>query len=65
MIPQNSFIKDLIKLDKNNYVDSIDCKTNVAGIFVAGDLRTKPYRQVTTAVNDGTIAANLVLEYLK
>ena len=65
MIPQNNFIKDLIKLDKNNYVDSIDCKTNIDGIFVAGDLRTKPYRQVTTAVNDGTIAANLVLEYLK
>lgn len=65
MIPQNNFVKDLIKLDKNNYVDSIDCKTNIDGIFVAGDLRTKPYRQVTTAVNDGTIAANLALEYLK
>ena len=65
MVPQNSFVKDLIKLDKYNYVDSIDCKTNIPGIFVAGDLRTKPFRQVTTAVNDGTIAANLVIDYLK
>ena len=65
MVPQNSFVKDLIKLDKYNYVDSIDCKTNIEGVFVAGDLRTKPYRQVTTAVNDGTIAANLVIDYLK
>lgn len=65
MVPQNSFVKDLINLDKYNYVDSIDCKTNIPGIFVAGDLRTKPYRQVTTAVNDGTIAANLVIDYLK
>lgn len=65
MVPQNSFVKDLISLDKYNYVDSIDCKTNIPGIFVAGDLRTKPYRQVTTAVNDGTIAANLVIDYLK
>ena len=65
MVPQNNFVKDLIKLDKYNYVDSIDCKTNIEGIFVAGDLRTKPYRQVTTAVNDGTIAANLVIDYLK
>ncbi len=65
MVPQNSFVKDLISLDKYNYVDSIDCKTNIPGIFVAGDLRTKPYRQVTTAVNDGTIAANLVIDFLK
>ena len=65
MVPQNSFVKDLIKLDKYNYVDSIDCKTNIEGVFVAGDLRTKPFRQVTTAVNDGTIAANLVIDYLK
>lgn len=65
MVPQNSFVKELIKLDKYNYVDSIDCKTNIPGIFVAGDLRTKPFRQVTTAVNDGTIAANLVIDYLK
>ena len=65
MVPQNNFVKDLIKLDKYNYVDSNDCKTNIDGVFVAGDLRTKPYRQVTTAVNDGTIAANLVIDYLK
>ena len=65
MIPQNNFVKDLINLDKYNYVDSVDCKTNIEGIFVAGDLRTKPYRQVTTAVSDGTIAANLVIDYLK
>ena len=65
MVPQNSFVKDLVKLDKYNYIDSVDCKTNIKGIFVAGDLRTKPYRQVTTAVNDGTIAANLVIDYLK
>ena len=65
MVPQNNFVKDLIKLDIYNYVDSIDCKTNIPGISVAGDLRTKPYRQVTTAVNDGTIAANLVIDFLK
>lgn len=65
LIPQNDFIKDLITLDERNYVLSGDCKTNIEGIFVAGDLRTKRYRQVTTAVSDGTIAANLALEYMK
>lgn len=31
--------------------------TNLAGVFAAGDLREKRYRQITTAVSDGTIAA--------
>jgi len=39
--------------------------TNVNGVFVAGDSRKKKYRQVTTAVADGTIAALSVIEYLQ
>lgn len=39
-------------------------KTNLPGIFVAGDNRAKRYRQITTAVADGTIAALSTLEYL-
>lgn len=39
-------------------------KTNLNGVFVAGDSRAKRYRQVTTATADGTIAALSVLEYL-
>ena len=39
-------------------------KTNLQGIFVAGDNRAKRYRQITTAVADGTIAALSALEYL-
>jgi len=38
--------------------------TNVAGVFAAGDARQKRYRQITTAVSDGTIAALSALEYL-
>lgn len=38
--------------------------TNLKGVFVAGDSRAKRYRQVTTAVADGTIAALSVLKYL-
>ena len=33
-----------------------DCRTNVPGIYVAGDVRTKPLRQVITAVSDGAVA---------
>jgi len=39
--------------------------TNVAGVFAAGDVREKRYRQITTAVADGTIAALAALEFLQ
>lgn len=64
MVPNVSFINNNVKLDDRNYIVSDECKTNINGIFVAGDVRNKIYRQVTTAVNDGTICANLVIEYL-
>lgn len=64
LIPQNEIFKELINLDNNNYIISNDCNTNTEGIFVAGDSRTKSYRQLTTAVNDGTISANLAIAYL-
>ncbi len=35
-------------------------ETNIPGIFVAGDVRSKQYRQITTAVSDGTMAAMAV-----
>ena len=31
-------------------------KTNIKGVFAAGDVREKEFRQITTAVADGTIA---------
>jgi thioredoxin reductase (NADPH) len=34
-----------------------DMKTNLDGVYAAGDVRSKKYRQITTAVADGTIAA--------
>lgn len=63
--PQNDFVKDLIKLNDFNYIDSIDCNTNIKGIYVAGDARSKLFRQVTTAVSDGSVSALLAIEYLK
>lgn len=64
LVPQNEIFKDIITLDKYNYIESSDCKTNIDGIFVAGDARTKAYRQLTTATNDGTIAALHTINYL-
>ncbi len=39
-------------------------RTEVAGVYAVGDARAKRYRQITTAVSDGTIAALHAAEYL-
>ena len=41
-----------------------DCHTDCAGLFVAGDCRSKLVRQLTTATADGTVAATAACEYL-
>ncbi|NLA33467.1 MAG: FAD-dependent oxidoreductase [Tenericutes bacterium] len=62
---QNKFLKDLITLDKDNYIISDNsCLTNQPGIFVAGDCRQKEVRQLTTAVSDGTVAALSAINYI-
>lgn len=65
MDAENDFAKDLINLTKDFYVDSINCQTNIKGIFAAGDCRDKKIRQITTATSDGTICAMEAIEYLK
>ncbi len=49
---------------KEIVVDS-NLQTNVKGVFAAGDATTKKYRQITTAVADGTVAALNAIEFLK
>lgn len=63
--PSSSFVKGLINRNKFNYIESTDCTTNIPGIFVAGDVRDKKIRQLTTAVNDGTIAALEAINYIE
>ena len=57
-IPENgNLTKDLI-VDKNGYIKSDkNLKTNIDGIYVAGDIRPKSLRQLVTATSDGAIAA--------
>lgn len=65
LAPQNEPFSNVLELDERGYAkadESLICKT--AGIFVAGDCRTKKIRQVTTAGADGAIAALAALEYL-
>lgn len=58
MKPNIGLFSDSLELDKWGYVAADELlRTNVPGVFAAGDVRSKPYRQITTAVADGTIAA--------
>jgi len=64
-IPENGTFANLINLDKGGYISATeDCKTNIEGIFVAGDTRTKRVRQLTTAASDGAVAALAASEYI-
>jgi thioredoxin reductase (NADPH) len=56
--PETDFLKGIVNLDDDGYVlAGEDMSTNVPGVYSAGDLNRKRYRQLTTAMNDGTIAA--------
>lgn len=63
--PSSSVFNNIINLDERGYIKSDDCTTNVSGIFVAGDVRSKKLRQLVTASSDGAVAATLAVSYLK
>ena len=56
-VPESSIFEGKIETNRNYVVSDGSMKTNVEGVFVAGDVRVKELRQVVTAVNDGAIAA--------
>jgi thioredoxin reductase (NADPH) len=56
--PNVELFSDKLKLDPWGYVEvDAEMRTNLPGVFSAGDVNSKPFRQITTAVADGTIAA--------
>ena len=64
-MPHNEPFSDVLKLDAAGYAKSgEDCRTERSGIFVAGDCRAKPLRQLATAVSDGAVAATQACEYI-
>lgn len=64
--PNTEDLKGVVNLnDRNEILVDSDMKTNIPGVFAAGDCINKRYRQVTTAVADGTIAALSASEYLR
>ena len=65
LAPENDAFAPLADLNSWGYFASgEDCTTKTAGIFVAGDCRSKSIRQVTTAAGDGAVAAMAACRYL-
>ena len=57
--------KDKLHLDQWDYIKTDeDMRTSLPGIFAVGDVTSKKYRQITTAVADGTIAAIAIAKEL-
>ena len=64
-VPNTEFLKGLVSLNQRGeiIVDG-NMSTNIDGVYAAGDSTAKKYRQVTTAVGDGTIAALAASAYI-
>ena len=64
--PKNEIFKNIVDLNEYGYIISDDgVHTKTDGIYVAGDNRVKPLRQLTTAVSDGAIAATTAINEMK
>ena len=65
-IPENGNLTKDLNIDKNGYIKSDkNLKTNIDGIYVAGDIRPKTLRQLVTATSDGAIAAVNAIKSIK
>lgn len=63
--PNTEFLEGKIELNKWGEVKvESDMSTNIEGVYAAGDCIFKRFRQITTAVSDGTIAALAAVDYL-
>jgi len=63
--PNTGFLDGKIDIDQQGYImTDQDLHTNIPGVFAAGDVIVKKYRQLTTAMSDGTIAAMEACQYI-
>ncbi len=64
--PGTELVRDMVACDEGGYVIAgEDCATDIPGLYVAGDVRKKPIRQIITAVADGANAAVAVGNYCR
>jgi thioredoxin reductase (NADPH) len=66
-VPQTQLFAGQLPTDRwgGAEADPMTLETKMPGVFIAGDLRSKPFKQITTAVSDGTVAALSAQKYLR
>lgn len=63
--PETDMYRGILDLDEKGYILADEStETSLPGVFVAGDIRTKPLRQIVTAAADGAVAGEAVEKYL-
>ena len=63
--PSSAVVPPEIERDNDGFITADkNMKTNLDGVYVAGDLRNTPLRQVVTAVADGAVAAVSAINYI-
>lgn len=63
--PETALFCDALELDGHGYIAAGEStRTNIPGVFAAGDVRAKTLRQIVTAVSDGAAAAQAAEDYL-
>lgn len=63
--PKTEMFDGILNLEKGYIVTDESMKTNIDGVFAAGDIRLKSLRQIVTAVSDGAIAAVEAEKYIE
>lgn len=63
--PDTELVKDIIELNEYGYIiTNSELKTNIDGVYAAGDVCIKPLRQIITATGDGALAATELEKYV-
>ena len=65
IVPSSELVYGKVELNDNKYIVTDEkMRTNIEGVFAAGDIVQKPLRQIITAASDGAIAAYSAQEYI-
>lgn len=64
-VPATGLVENQLTLDKGGYVAADEStRTNIPGVYAVGDVRSKPVRQIVTALADGAVAVHFAQEFL-